>query len=336
MSDYNSIFQHAWYNSNNLNAVMYGIYLCLNVLTIHFALRGRRRASQKDPRSNMLFIAFSVFLLVFITMWGCIHSVFSELMWITNANYPGGSGKYWMDFASVWYQGLAISASVTIIAGTDAFLVYRLYVVWGFNKPIVAVPCVLYLASVALGICTAVSSALPDAVFFNGTSARIALAYSAVSMALNVLCTTFICARMIWMAREMGDLLGADVTRTYTTAVAVIIESMLPYTIAAVGYLVTLGVHSPLAIFFLSPYVMFSVLSPQMIMLRVLMGRGISAETNTKGVSSVRFRGTGAPDTRMTSDETEEGSAAAMEHTAIQLPSLSKSSLPQTKLTQIM
>ena len=57
----------------------------------------------------------------------------------------------------------------------------------------------------------------------------------------------------------MRRVLGSEVSSVYTSAASVIVESMLPYTLFGVAYVVTLGANSPLSILFLSLYAMFNV-----------------------------------------------------------------------------
>ncbi|KAH9914378.1 uncharacterized protein BXZ73DRAFT_54977 [Epithele typhae] len=331
MADYNTVFQNGWYIGNNLNAILYGIYLSLYYLTIRFTLNGRRRP-HKNGRSDRLFIVLSTFLLTMITAWLIVQAIFGQEMWVVNENYPGGTAQYFQDHAAVWYETFGSAASVAINAATDAFLVYRLYVVWGLSKWIIVIPSLFYVASVVLGIVTCVVSGLPNANFFAGLASEIALAYSGVSMGLNVFCTVLICARIFWISRRMKATLGHGVSRTYTGAASIVVESMLPYTVFAVAYLVTLGLESPLAIFFLTPYVMFSVLSPQMIMLRVLMGRGLSAETTMGTATGTALRYGGVTGASGTTAQDTDGT----DHTAINLSNLSKSTFTQTKASDIV
>ena len=112
-----------------------------------------------------------------------------------------------------------------------------------------------------LGISTLYFSSKPNAQgFFSGSvSSHVALSYSSVGLALNVACTTLICVRILLASRDMRRALGQDAASPYTSAAAVIIESMLPYTLFGVAYVVTLGANSPLSILFLSLYAMFNV-----------------------------------------------------------------------------
>ena len=104
-----------------------------------------------------------------------------------------------------------------------------------------------------------ITSGAPNADFFAGFAENVALAYSAAGISLNVICSILITARILWTSRRMEATLGREVSRTYTSAAAIIVESMLPYSVFGFVYLITLGVNSPTSVFFLSLYVMFTV-----------------------------------------------------------------------------
>ncbi|KAH9850938.1 hypothetical protein C2E23DRAFT_267740 [Lenzites betulinus] len=284
MSDPNAIFQNAYYIGNNFNTILYGVELVLYFATVWLIWHNR---TEGRKRSNNLFLFFSTGLLLMITIYVAVQSVFGEEMWIVNADYPGGNGQYLADNAAVWYQTFGSAASIVLNLMSDGLLIYRTYVVWSDWK-VVVFPSILYLASAALGILTCYVSGTPNSDFFLGKAADIALSYSTVVIGLNVTCTAFICGRILWVARRMEATLGRDVSRTYTGAASLIVESMLPYTLFGIAYVVTLGLNSPYEIFFLSVYVMFTCLSPQMIILRVLMGRGWTRDAATS-TGSARF-----------------------------------------------
>ncbi|KAI0821763.1 hypothetical protein BC628DRAFT_1393462 [Trametes gibbosa] len=320
MSDPNAIFQNAYYIGNNFNTILYGVELVLYVASVWLITHNRRGEGSK--RSDKLFLFFSTGLLLMITIYVAVQSVFGEEMWIVNADYPGGSGQYLADNAAVWYQTFGSAASIVLNLMSDGLLIYRTFVVWS-DWRIVVFPSILYLASAALGILTCYVSGSPNADFFLGAAADIALSYSTIVIGLNVTCTALICGRILWVARRMESTLGRDVSRTYTGAASLIVESMLPYTLFGIAYVVTLGLNSPYEIFFLSVYVMFTCLSPQMIILRVLMGRGWTRDAATT-MGSARFvtnpatSAAGASTTRFT---------YRSEGTGIALKSLAKSDM---------
>ncbi|EIW52672.1 uncharacterized protein TRAVEDRAFT_53114 [Trametes versicolor FP-101664 SS1] len=322
MSDPNAIFQNAYYIGNNFNTILYGVELVLYFASVGLILQNRRGGTG-GKRSDRLFLSLSTGLLAMITIYVAVQSVFGEEMWIVNADYPGGSGQYLADNAAVWYQTLGSAASIVLNLMSDGLLMYRTFVVWS-DWRVIVFPGILYLASAALGILTCYVSGTPNSDFFLGKAADIALSYSTVVIGLNVTCSALICGRILFVARRMEATLGRDVSRTYTGAASLIIESMLPYTLFGIAYVVTLGLNSPYSIFFLSVYVMFTCVSPQMIILRVLMGRGWTREAADSSVGSARFvsgpsTSAGASTTRFT---------YRSEGTGIALKSIATSSSP--------
>ena len=66
--------------------------------------------------------------------------------------------------------------------------------------------------------------------------------------------------------------MGAEVGRAYTSAAAIIVESMLLSTVTGIAYLVSFARNSQLEIFFLSIYVMMTVSRSQPHTLRFSVG----------------------------------------------------------------
>ena len=111
----------------------------------------------------------------------------------------------------------------------------------------------------ALGILTLYFSGKPNADFFSGTAINVALAYAVVTFATNVSCSLLICGRIYYAGRRYTVAMGAEVGRAYTSAAAIIVESMLLSTVTGIAYLVSFARNSQLEIFFLSIYVMMTV-----------------------------------------------------------------------------
>jgi len=217
------------------------------------------------------------------------QSVLGEEMWIVNANYPGGSAMYLAAYASVWYQTMGTTASIILQLMSDGLLIYRCLVVWR-DRRIIIFPCFLWLATLAFGILELYVSGTPNADFFVGLAAHIGVTYAATSIGLNVLVTSLICGRILYYARVAQKQLGPAIAETYFSIAAIIIESALPYTLCGVAFLVSFGLNSEISILFLSFYVMFTCVSPQMLILRVASGRAWNRETATRpGASSMCF-----------------------------------------------
>lgn len=123
--------------------------------------------------------------------------------------------------------------------------------------------------SSVLGILTCYYSGRPGADFYVGIAPRIAMAYSAVGIAMNFICTMLICGRILYVSHAVANLLTGGglfddlhIRGNFSLihkAALMIMESMLPYTLFGAAYVITLGLISPLSILFLSLYVMFTV-----------------------------------------------------------------------------
>ncbi|KAI8977829.1 hypothetical protein BD414DRAFT_517062 [Trametes punicea] len=279
----NAVFQNCFYVGNTFNAILYGVELVLYFISIRIIL------SLKDRRTeNRRFsLDFSTALLLLITIYVAIQAVFAEEMWIVHADYPGGSARYRADNAAVWYQTLGSAATIVLInLLSNGLILYRCFVVWNDLCSIV-VPGILYLATGVLGVLTCYVSGKPNANFFVGKAQVVAVAYSSVAIALNVFVSALICMRIVFLAKQVSDVLGSEVAKAYTGAAALVIESALPYTLFGIADVVSLGLKSLTSILFLSIYVI--AYPPQMSVLRALMGRAWSSNSAIRTHTRVEF-----------------------------------------------
>ncbi|PIL34500.1 hypothetical protein GSI_03277 [Ganoderma sinense ZZ0214-1] len=332
---WNAIFQNCWYVGNNFNCIMYGVELVLYFFTVKHVVDSRtRRRQQKgkadaaaEPASIRAILYLSTGLLCMITIYLFAQNFFGEEMWIINEGYTGGSGQYYASHAAVWYQTMGSASSVVMNWMSDGYLVrglpslkleasalspqfclralidigypscqiYRTYVIWDGKIFVIIVPAILYIGTVVLGILTCYYSGRPGGDFFVGIAPHIALAYSTVGIAMNVICSSLICGYIVYHTHRFIKLVGRrddnDNRRRFNHVLEIIVEAMLPYTLSGAAYVTLLGLNSPVAILFLSLYVMFTCLSPQIIMLRVVLGREWRNELTLTGepISDLNF-----------------------------------------------
>lgn len=82
-------------------------------------------------------------------------------------------------------------------------------------------------------------------------------AYTASTFAFNVIVTGLICGRLAYFQRYMQTYYGAH-RRLYAGAVAIVVESALPFTLFNLAYLVAFAIGTDIAFAF-SFYAMFTV-----------------------------------------------------------------------------
>ncbi|EJF62039.1 hypothetical protein BD309DRAFT_1066392 [Dichomitus squalens] len=284
MSDPLSLFQNAFYIGNNFNAILYGVELVLYFMTIRIMLSRKR----KHVPTDKYFLLFSTVLLLLNTVFVATEAVFGQEMWIVNANYPGGMDAYLGDFASVWYQTFGTAASIVLNLCSDGLLIYRCYVVWN-DLRIIAGPVIIYLASFSLGIAQLYESGRPHANYFAGLAQKLGIGYTSCIISLEIILTALICSRIYFVGRRYGHAMGEEVGRAYTSAAAIIVESMLLSTLTGIAYLISFARNSDIDIFFLSIYVMMTCIAPQLVVLRVVAGRAWTREKSTMIQSKLEF-----------------------------------------------
>ncbi|KAK7048588.1 hypothetical protein R3P38DRAFT_2506200, partial [Favolaschia claudopus] len=159
------------------------------------------------------------------------------------------------------YDKIVFAEDLMLVANNalaDGLFAYRCYLIWGpkYNKYIIILPCISLVITTALGG----TAAYYNNIRFAGSSVvdtRIGFAFAITT---NVMLTGLTAGRIWWTRRELR-IVGQDkYTKRYTTAISVLVESGLAYSvflilvIAAVSY----GRHSsstdpgPLALISLS------------------------------------------------------------------------------------
>jgi len=284
MSSTGPVFQNSVYVGINLEDILYGVELVLYFKTMRVLLSPQVRRQKSD----VFYAIFSTVMLFLITIWVSTQAVFGEEMWLVNAGYPGGFDAYWQANASVWYQDMGTTAVTILQLMTDGLMIHRCRMICGSNRVII-VPAIVWLGSLVLGIMVVVLSSSPGGNFFVGLTAKLGLAYYSVSVGLTAMLTLMICHRIVKQGMEMKEHFGKDHASAYFTLLSLVIESVLPYTLSGIAFLVSFGVGSPTSIAFACVYIMMMCISPQMLILRMASGGAWTEETTEAG-PSLKFK----------------------------------------------
>ncbi|OJT13745.1 hypothetical protein TRAPUB_9700 [Trametes pubescens] len=283
-----SLFQNSYYVMNMINAMLYGVELVLYFRI----LRHVYMSKQRTPMDNWLTM-FSTALVLLNTIYWTTQAYFGEMMWIVHVDYPGGADAYWNDFASVWYQTWGTTACVMCNLMNDALLAYRCFVIWN-SRRIIILPVTLWLASLGFAFGLLYESGRPNGNYFVGIATHFVTAYTASTFAFNVIVTALIVGRIIAVGRRLGYATSGKGSggeyHAYTGAVAIVVESALPFTVFSAAYLVTYSIGSDIAIAF-SFYAMFTCISPLLITLRVLSRRAWTRDSCTLFTTTISYRG---------------------------------------------
>ncbi|KAI0746599.1 hypothetical protein C8Q80DRAFT_781618 [Daedaleopsis nitida] len=274
------LFQTSYYVVNNVNAILYGVELVLYFLTIQQWRHNRAHTSW-----DTFLLGMSTVQLVLITIYWTTQVYFGQEMWIVHADYPGGMDAYLADNVAVWYQTWGSAAVQVCALMTDLLLINRLYIIWD-SRAIIVVPLIMWVSQVGFALGLLYESGRPDGNYFTGIANIFGTCWNASTFATNVSVTGLICARIIMIGRRLKAI-DQDAT-VHTGAVALVIESALPFTVFNLVYIITFALKSDIAIAF-SFHSMFTCISPQMITLRVLRRRAWTREFRSRCLTSIHF-----------------------------------------------
>lgn len=203
-----------------------------------------------------------------------------------------------------------------------------------------------------MGFLTTIESALPGDEFFSGSTVNFGVPWISLSVALNVTLTALICVRILQARRRVQGCLEQEELKVYTSVMAILIESALPFSILGIifavayskgwslsaamaniwGVFVVRRCPSSSSNFHLNRSATFQVVSPQFIILRVVMGRAWTRDIASRAGnrSSVAFQhGTTSHVQGITVDsETMEAPIVA---TKISIPSESSGSFTKVE-----
>ena len=101
----------------------------------------------------------------------------------------------------------------------------------------------------------------PGSDYYTGIAAQLSLAYWSVSVFLNTTLTSMICYRVMRHGKTVQKHLGNEYASPYFAVIALIVESVLPYTLSGIAFLVALGVGSPTSTAWICVYFLMMVRS---------------------------------------------------------------------------
>jgi len=276
---------NSFYIGLNIENILYGVELTLYFQTMRTLLSNRGI----HKKSNLFYALFSTAMVLLITVWIATRATFGQNMWILESSFPGGPCAYGNANIVVWYMDLATTAVIVLQLMTDALMIYRCWIIWDSYCVVVA-PIILWVATLTLGVLVVYITSSLGTDYFTGVDARLSLAYWSISVFLNVSLTSLICYRLVRHGRRVREHLGNAYSSLYFTVVAVIVESVLPYMLSGVTFLVTLGVGSTMLTTLVCIYFLMMCISPQMLILRVVMGKACNSDTfNQPSGSTIKF-----------------------------------------------
>ncbi|KDR71459.1 hypothetical protein GALMADRAFT_281746 [Galerina marginata CBS 339.88] len=279
--------EKSWYLGQYFSAILLGAQISLAIQSTYYLAQGPH-----SLRKKAFFIAYSIILAILLVIAVSSTQVIGFLMWITNRDIPGGPEAYLIDTAfSGWIDTLSTSALIASNFIGDAMLLYRCYVLLPDYR-FVVLPVLLFITSNVLGILTVIESALPSSRFFAGRVQAFGVTWVALTVAFNVVVTSLICGRIIVAHMSIKRLGVADHAAERWGIIAILIESALPFSVAGIIHSVLFGISNQWVVLIGDVWGSMTGLSPQLIILRVAMGRAWTKE-EVSARSALHFKNEG-------------------------------------------
>ncbi|CAK5279916.1 unnamed protein product [Mycena citricolor] len=268
-------FERAFYIGSYLTAILFGCQIFMFLLSNYFLLF----TSSDVRKESVFYVTYGTVMILLWTVASSCNALFGQLAWIDHRDIAGGPAQYMADNFAAWYNTLGTAAGVAMNFLSDGLLLYRCYIIWGSSYKVVIFPLLVYFGAMSMAILMIYESALPGASFFAGDPVSYGVPYVWMTIGLNIITTTLICGRLLTVRHKVRAILGDQYSRTYTGIVAVLLESALPFTALGIIYVIAYSRNSPYSFAFVQIWADFCAISPQLIILRVAMGKAWSKET---------------------------------------------------------
>ncbi|KXN91605.1 hypothetical protein AN958_12723 [Leucoagaricus sp. SymC.cos] len=259
-----------------LGAIAYGIHLTLFIWCFHLLLQ------KKKNMADWFLMVYVSLLFVMGNIGNGTNIKVGELTFVDNRNYPGGPNAYFATGAGP----VGLTCNVIYIINTwfqDGLLLYRFWMFFARDGRwyLAILPCLMFLASVALSLILIVMLCVPGITLWSTISINLAIPYWAISIALNVIITACIATRLLYMRYQMRRVLVGSGSE-YISITSMMIESAALYTTNGLIFLVSYAVNSPIQNLALPVLGQTQSISPLLIILRVLQGRAWSSSSLAK------------------------------------------------------
>ncbi|KZV95299.1 hypothetical protein EXIGLDRAFT_766312 [Exidia glandulosa HHB12029] len=193
------------------------------------------------------------------------------------------ASAYYANFAAMPYK-LKNVIYVLNSFMADGLLLWRVWVVWSRSWKVTAAPALMFVGSMIAEVFTTISlwQLQPNESLFSPTVSKWFTSLWALSLATNVTCTALIVAKI---ARSSHS------TRTYTSIIAIIVESGALYTISVALLMTFFLLNANAGQIANDVTTQLSVIGPTLIIVvvgrRMAVQRTVPAPISTSGTSSV-------------------------------------------------
>ncbi|KAJ7747169.1 hypothetical protein DFH07DRAFT_1037321 [Mycena maculata] len=269
--------------ANVIGTLFYGMYFIIFVISMYLLFESARGTGKYLPLfRSAVFISGGALFIAITTNWvATLLRIFTGFIYLQQV--PDAS-SYWENDSGAAETVSTVFLSLSVAIG-DAMIIYRLWVVWSYNKLVIIIPILSLLGFIASCIIT-IQATVHITNGLAGIVADVGLTPVTVfTLVTNVYCTAFITWK-IW--RITSDCMP--------NFLAIVVESAAIYTSWAIYYTICHQLNSTLQFIALDAFPPVAGIANALIHVRVGLGRtvgqlyGSKAKTGSSVLTApVRF-----------------------------------------------
>ncbi|KAF8884309.1 hypothetical protein BD779DRAFT_1536920 [Infundibulicybe gibba] len=252
---------------------LYGVFFLLFVVSIYLVLN--RPDAQPHPRKRvrlakfkkpMVISSFLIFITISLHWIFTIVRVFQAFVY----NEPGVTAlEFFNDPTPKTYTIWMISVFLTTLIG-DSMMIYRLWVVWSYDKIVIIVPVCCYTAGTVsiLGSIYHLTHFGPNPDVFATQYSTWIINDCVFTICINIYSSGFIAWRIWRMNLQSKKYGGSDLM----SVVSIVVESALLYTVWTVWFFICYIIKTNLYIFLLTNQAVITGIVFMLINVRIGMG----------------------------------------------------------------
>ncbi|KAH8116725.1 hypothetical protein DFH11DRAFT_1687622 [Phellopilus nigrolimitatus] len=290
-------------NGMLLGGISYGIYFLLTIQSFIALYRTPQHLSDNSKQKQVAMLGYVAITFILATIGFAGNAKYTQMIWIDLRNAPGGPAALIDLELDYWINRMALASYYIMEWFMEVLLLYRCFVIWVWRIYIIIPMTTLFLASVAMAILVLTES--NGAVFYN---INVQLAYLCIAVGMNIIYTVLVVGRLLAVRKQIKEALGPEHSESYTSIVAMLVESAALYSVLGVIYIASFSLHSNVSNLVFLSISHVQGIAQLLIILRVARGRAYSQNVASRSgaMTSLAFASVHLPNMQSSADSSTD------------------------------
>ncbi|KAF8992988.1 hypothetical protein BDQ17DRAFT_1253340 [Cyathus striatus] len=281
--------ERAFVAGDFIGGVGYGIQCVLYLSCAIFFWKQR-----KLRKKSIILIVYMTLLMGIQTMLAAAQARVIQEIYIDNRNYPGGPWAYFLSHQTLPINVMFYSTLFLPTFLADLLILWRCWVIWKEAGKLIAcivlaLPVLLLLGSVGMGILWTLQSSQPGLSLYSKLPKTFGTTYYAISLSVNIILAILISLRLYMHRRRILGTLPEEHAKKYVSLATIFIESAALYSIFALIFVISYAVNNPINQIFLVVASSTQQIAGYLIIYRIAQGTAWSSSNLEGRVSTLRF-----------------------------------------------